>query len=409
MDDNSILPPIEPLTESEIATAIEVGKLDYSENSITGEIAPIKRQIIPIYREFRNFILRNDPCLQGNSFHIESLIILKTALEVEKRSLIRRNFNLNAEFSGCPPIIFEFKFKNKRHFVPKFGYFCNTLLKEKNLSCAEIDKYIAFINFIMQCLQSHKLVTISEIRTNFPNESFDDIDERIQNLCVTLKTPKSQLNIVELTSSLMFGSISFVDFYGFSIKGEMAVPVPIKPFKLTNVSSCATFILIVQCKKTFLKLINLKIDKYFNLIMFTGVSDWPTTVLIQQLSLIWQIPVFVLTDFNLEGLNFASSFRYGSSSPSYEALQMNVPYLRWLGIHFRDVRDFNLECKPSNHMPEDFEEPFAQFAFNPKWQEQIDAMRRFDHQSYLYEFIEKRPKFFISHFLPYKIYVGKGI
>ena len=48
-------------------------------------------------------------------------------------------------------------------------------------------------------------------------------------------------------------------------------------------------------------------------------------------------PVFVLADFDPDGIAIMSTYKHGSWNMSHENAQLNVPGIRWLGLRSRDL------------------------------------------------------------------------
>ena len=48
-------------------------------------------------------------------------------------------------------------------------------------------------------------------------------------------------------------------------------------------------------------------------------------------------PIFVLADFDPDGIAIMSTYKHGSWKMSHENAQLNVPSIRWLGLRSRDL------------------------------------------------------------------------
>ena len=52
-----------------------------------------------------------------------------------------------------------------------------------------------------------------------------------------------------------------------------------------------------------------------------------------------KVPIYGLMDFDPDGISIMSTYKYGSWRLSHENHHLNVPELRWLGIHSKDLID----------------------------------------------------------------------
>ncbi|XP_005392314.1 PREDICTED: meiotic recombination protein SPO11 isoform X3 [Chinchilla lanigera] len=156
------------------------------------------------------------------------------------------------------------------------------------------------------------------------------------------------------TDSQLFGNQTIVDNIIDDISCMLKVPrrslhiavaVPSNIEGIRNLITDAKFLLIVEKDATFQRLLD---DNFCNqmspCIMVTGkgVPDLNTRLLVKKLWDLFHIPVFTLVDADPYGIEIMCIYKYGSMSMSFEAHNLTVPAIRWLGLLPSDIKRLNI-------------------------------------------------------------------
>ncbi|OXB59318.1 hypothetical protein ASZ78_011851, partial [Callipepla squamata] len=179
-----------------------------------------------------------------------------------------------------------------------------------------------------------------------------NIDSNAQNIVYDLQDGAEQfLRNQKLSTNRGFvaGNLSYTEEDGTKVNcscGATAVTVPsnvqgIKSsLNVEDLYSHAKFILIVEKDATFQRLL----DDEFCLksapcIMITGrgIPDLNTRLLVRKLWDTFQVPIFTLVDADPHGVEIMCIYKYGSVSMSFEAHQLTVPCIKWLGLLPSDI------------------------------------------------------------------------
>ncbi|XP_010627109.1 meiotic recombination protein SPO11 isoform X3 [Fukomys damarensis] len=73
-----------------------------------------------------------------------------------------------------------------------------------------------------------------------------------------------------------------------------------------------------------------------------GIPDLNTRLLVKKLWDLFHIPVFTLVDADPHGIEIMCIYKYGSMSMSFEAHNLTVPAVRWLGLLPSDIKRLNI-------------------------------------------------------------------
>ncbi|XP_032304440.1 meiotic recombination protein SPO11 isoform X3 [Coturnix japonica] len=194
------------------------------------------------------------------------------------------------------------------------------------------------------------------------------------------------------SDTLLFGSQSVVDNLINEISCMLQIPrrflhvavtVPSNVHGIKNLYSHAKFILIVEKDATFQRLLDDEFCiKLAPCIMITGrgVPDLNTRLLVRKLWDTFQIPVFTLVDADPHGVEIMCIYKYGSVSMSFEAHQLTVPCIKWLGLLPSDIKRLNIRedvlipftKQDQNKLASLQKRPYI--ACQPVWKKELEIM-----------------------------------
>ncbi|KAL9835277.1 meiotic recombination protein SPO11 isoform 2-T17 [Geothlypis trichas] len=194
------------------------------------------------------------------------------------------------------------------------------------------------------------------------------------------------------SDTLLFGSQSVVDQIINDISCMLKIPrrslhvavtVPSNVQGIKNLTSHAKFVLIVEKDATFQRLLD---DDFFSkvspCIMITGrgIPDLNTRLLVRKLWDSFQIPIFTLMDADPHGVEIMCVYKYGSVSMSFEAHQLTVPSVKWLGLLPSDLERLNISKdalipftkQDENKLASIKKRPYI--ACQPLWKKELEIM-----------------------------------
>ncbi|XP_004717198.1 meiotic recombination protein SPO11 isoform X1 [Echinops telfairi] len=174
------------------------------------------------------------------------------------------------------------------------------------------------------------------------------VDNLINDISCMLKVPRRSLHILSTSKGLVAGNLSFTEEDGTRVSCtgcSTAVAVPSNIQGLRNVITDAKFLLIVEKDATFQRLLDDQFcSKMSPCIMVTGkgVPDLNTRLLVKKLWDLFHLPLFTLVDADPHGIEIMCIYKYGSLSMAFEAHNLTVPAMRWLGLLPSDIQRLNV-------------------------------------------------------------------
>uniref|UniRef100_A0A8C9DD59 Meiotic recombination protein SPO11 n=1 Tax=Prolemur simus TaxID=1328070 RepID=A0A8C9DD59_PROSS len=220
-----------------------------------------------------------------------------------------------------------------------------TTRKIKSDSPKSVQKFaliLKILSMIYKLVQSNTYATKRDIYYTdsqlFGNQTI--VDNIISDISCMLKVPRRSLHILSTSKGLIAGNLRYIEEDGTKVNctgGATAVAVPSNIQGIRNLITDAKFVLIVEKDATFQRLLD---DNFCNkmspCIMVTGkgVPDLNTRLLVKKLWDTFHTPVFTLVDADPHGVYHWSM--------SFEAHNLTVPAIRWLGLLPSDLKRLNI-------------------------------------------------------------------
>ncbi|KND93448.1 Meiotic recombination protein rec12 [Tolypocladium ophioglossoides CBS 100239] len=187
------------------------------------------------------------------------------------------------------------------------------------------------------------------------------VDELVDDLALTLGVNRDDLNIVASAKGLVHGPMTIRLHDGTAIDaslGDTGTPIPVARSISAVDYSSIRWVLVVEKDAIFRTLSSSQFWRTSTVgpgliitasLLAKGYPDLTTRSflhLIHEQRL--EMPIFVLTDFDPDGVNIFRCYRFGSDALAHESTAYN-PGVRWLGVRARHVHDFDTALK--NHPP----------------------------------------------------------
>ncbi|XP_012879780.1 PREDICTED: meiotic recombination protein SPO11 isoform X1 [Dipodomys ordii] len=228
-----------------------------------------------------------------------------------------------------------------------------TTKKIKSDSPKSIQKFaliLKILSMIYKLVQSNTYATKRDIYYTdsqlFGKQAV--VDNIIDDISCMLKVPRRSLHILSTSKGLIAGNLRYLEEDGTRVNctcGATATAVPSNIQGIRNLITDAKFLLIVEKDATFQRLLDDNFcSKLSPCIMVTGkgVPDLNTRLLVKKLWDTFHMPMLTLVDADPHGIEIMCIYKYGSMSMSFEAHNLTVPAIRWLGLLPSDIKRLNI-------------------------------------------------------------------
>ncbi|XP_072270329.1 meiotic recombination protein SPO11 isoform X2 [Pyxicephalus adspersus] len=174
------------------------------------------------------------------------------------------------------------------------------------------------------------------------------VDSIITDISCMLKIPRRSLHILSTSKGCVAGDLVFTEEDGTRVicnSNSSGVLIPSNVDGVLNMRTQARFALIIEKDATFQRLLD---DDFCGkcgpciLITGKGIPDLNTRLFVRKLWDTFQIPIFTLVDGDPHGIEIMCIYKYGSVSMSFEAHNLTVPSVAWLGLLPSDIERLNI-------------------------------------------------------------------
>ncbi|OAQ28611.1 DNA topoisomerase IV, alpha subunit, partial [Linnemannia elongata AG-77] len=179
----------------------------------------------------------------------------------------------------------------------------------------------------------------------------------VEDLACTFEVPRSSLNVVAGTRSVVFGSVRMLEedpldsrFSQTSYNTLVPIPIRFSDIVEIEIHPRTRFVLVVEKEATLSNLISLGFCETNGpciLLTSKGFPDLVARQLLKALSemVLDGIPLVALMDCDPYGIEIYLTYRCGSIKSAYENAKLAVPALKCLG-QFPSDWDLFLESRP---------------------------------------------------------------
>ncbi|GLI59711.1 hypothetical protein VaNZ11_001568 [Volvox africanus] len=210
-------------------------------------------------------------------------------------------------------------------------------------------------------------------------------DAVLDDLACMLGCTRSSLHVVASEKGVVVGRLTFRedgDFIDCQRMGVGGKAIPPNVDKVSDISSDAAFILLVEKDAAFMRLAEDRFYNTFPCIILTakGQPDVATRLFLKRLKTTLKIPVLALVDSDPYGLKILSVYMKGSMNMSYDSSNLTTPDIKWLGVRPSDLDRFSIPEQCRLPMSEEdiktgrrlLEEDFIRA--NPEWVKELELM-----------------------------------
>ncbi|XP_077109255.1 meiotic recombination protein SPO11 isoform X1 [Ranitomeya variabilis] len=247
------------------------------------------------------------------------------------------------------------------------------------------------------------------------------VDNIVTDISCMLKIPRRSLHILSTSKGCVAGNLLYIEQDGTKVDcsfNTSGVLVPSNVEGVTNLRTSARFVLIIEKDATFQRLLD---DDFCGkcgpciLITGKGVPDLNTRLFVRKLWNTFQIPIFTLVDGDPHGMEIMCIYKYGSVSMSFEAHNLTVPSIAWLGLLPSDIERLHvpsealipLSALDQRKLLSLQKRPYL--SCQPLWKQELDIMTSRKMKAEIQALTSLSPTFLTNVYLPNKLEYGGWI
>jgi len=254
--------------------------------------------------------------------------------------------------------------------------------------------------------------TIPGTNVNLVDEQ-TDTDKAIEDLEVVTNFSREQLNVNANKNGSVAGKVVIEDAgdiidWGKLGSGGWSVPSNVEEIKFKKVN--AKFIIYMEKAAVWERLHEDKFWDKHNCVIISSQGQTTRGIrrLLQRMYDEYNLPIYVLTDFDVYGIYIYSVIKYGSIALAHASEKLTIPGVKFLGISADDVIKYDLK----KHLIKLDEKDYARikqvseydwFKDNKEWQRQLKMMKEFGAKVEIQALSSKGISFISEKYLPEKI------
>ncbi|KAL0560672.1 hypothetical protein IC582_001082 [Cucumis melo] len=195
-------------------------------------------------------------------------------------------------------------------------------------------------------------------------------------------------------------------------KPNSAQFIPVQVEEVTDIATAADYILVVEKESVFQRLANDRFCSRNRCIVITGrgYPDVPTRRFLRLLVDVLALPAFCLVDCDPYGFDILTTYRFGSMQMAYDAKNLRIPQLQWIGAFASDSEKYDLpeQCLiPLTSKDKRRTEALLQRCYLrrevPHWRLELDSMLQRGVKFEIEALSVHNISFLSDHYLPSKI------
>ncbi|XP_066528638.1 meiotic recombination protein SPO11 isoform X1 [Hoplias malabaricus] len=298
-----------------------------------------------------------------------------------------------------------------------------TLRSNCPYSATKFARFLRVLVMIYKLVQTDSYATKRDMYYNDPQlfGTQMNLDLIVDDISCMLKVPRRDLHVLATSKGFISGDLCYLEADGTRVEcysSSTAVHVSSNVSGITNIVSSAKFILVVEKDATFQRLLD---DDFCTrlcpciIITGKGVPDINSRLMVRKLWDMLHIPVFALVDADPYGIEIMCIYKYGSRSLAFDAPNLTIPSILWMGLLPSDIERFKV--------PQDALIPFTKtdesklmslrkrpyISCQPKWDREMDTMLKLKQKAEIQSLASIAPHFLTRVYLPNKLCYGGWI
>ncbi|XP_068119256.1 meiotic recombination protein SPO11 isoform X2 [Hyperolius riggenbachi] len=247
------------------------------------------------------------------------------------------------------------------------------------------------------------------------------VDSIITDISCMLKFPRRSLHVLSTSKGCLSGDLVFTEEDGTRVicsSSSSSVLIPSNVDGVTNMRTHARFVLIIEKDATFQRLLD---DDFCGkcgpciLVTGKGVPDLNTRLFVRKLWDTFHIPIFTLVDADPHGIEIMCIYKYGSVAMSFEAHNLTVPSIAWLGLLPSDIERLYVSAQALIPLSEEDQRKLQSLqrrpyvANQPPWQRELEIMSSRKMKAEIQALSSLSPTYLTRVYLPNKLQFGGWI
>ena len=247
-------------------------------------------------------------------------------------------------------------------------------------------------------------------------ESQGTSDGLIDDLTALLNVTRPSLNVSSSSKGIVIGHLEFDEKGDHIDCRKIGTGKAIAPSidDIENMQSDAEFVLVIEKDAVFNRLAEDQFYDYVPSIVITakGQPDMATRMFLKKIDEELELPILAIMDADAYGFEILRVYTVGSKSLSFEAANLAVPNIRWLGLLPSDLKeDSGFEIPSSTHIKLDkgdenkikkmLDEEFVKR--KPEWVKELKTLQDLGVKAEIQALNARDPQFITNHYLPYKL------
>ena len=254
--------------------------------------------------------------------------------------------------------------------------------------------------------------TISGTNVNMADEQIET-DKAIEDLEVITGLSREQLHVSANKMGSMVGSIILEDngdTIDCSKLGRGGYSIPSITDELSFKKTNAKYVLYMEKAAIYERLNEDKFWQKNNCILVTSQGQTTRGIrrLLQRLYEEYELPIYVMTDFDCWGFYIYSVIKYGSIALAHASEKLTIPGIKFLGITADDITKYDLKKHLIKLNDQDLARmkqvsEYEWFKDNKEWQKQFKLMKTLKGKVEIQSLSSRSITFISEKYLPEKI------
>ncbi|KAL2103642.1 hypothetical protein ACEWY4_000510 [Coilia grayii] len=296
----------------------------------------------------------------------------------------------------------------------------STLRSDCASSVSRFALILKVLSTIYKLVQSNSYATKRDIYYNDTQlfRSQKTVDAIVDDISCMLRVPRRNLHVLATSKGFISGDLCYLEEDGTRIdcsSSSTAVPVSSNVCGIKNILSSAKFVLIIEKDATFQRLLDDDFcTKLSPCIMITGkgIPDVNSRLMVRKLWDTLHVPIFALVDGDPHGIEIMCIYKYGSVSMSFEAHNLTVPSVLWLGLLPSDIERLRvpqealIPLTPRDERKLQSLKSRPYLAYQPEWKREMEIMERLKHKAEIQSLTSIASDFLTRVYLPNKLRYG---
>ncbi|MDH5402558.1 MAG: hypothetical protein OEY49_08715, partial [Candidatus Heimdallarchaeota archaeon] len=253
-------------------------------------------------------------------------------------------------------------------------------------------------------------------------ETQNTSDSLIEDIGAMLQVTRPSMNVTASSKGIVVGHLEFTEKGDYIDCKRIGSGKSISPNidDIDNLQSDAEFVLIIEKDAVFNRLAEDQFYDYVPSILVTakGQPDMATRMFLKKINDELNLPILAIMDADIYGFEILRVYSVGSKALSFEASNLAVPNIKWLGLLPSDLlEDSGFGIPKSTHLKMTksderrtkllLEEEFVKR--KPQWRNQIQTLLDLGVKAEIQALNARDPQFITNHYLPEKIEAGDFI